>query len=198
MSAFGTQSSTSSPQSLERPLLQAFLPPSMALPSRFHPPRSKAVSKLRNWWKEGLVIKADELAQLCHADLALIIRKNGRYYTYCSIDHNQWPPPMTEIVCASRVEIARTLTEFRKNRTLCQSICFLKTLTTAIMIANQNRRKSHRKQYLSWRVQKHRRRRRPGVNLCCTTLANFQEHTRPGSAEGINTQASSLGQRDLV
>ena len=32
--------------------------------------------------KSNLVKKADQLPQLCHADLALIIRKNGKYYTY--------------------------------------------------------------------------------------------------------------------
>lgn len=41
--------------------------------------------------------KADQLARLCHADVALIIRRNGRYYTYRSTDHEQWPPSMTEI-----------------------------------------------------------------------------------------------------
>ncbi|KAL2043514.1 hypothetical protein N7G274_003821 [Stereocaulon virgatum] len=52
-STFGTPSSTLSSPFLERPLRQAFLLPSMALPSRFHPPRSKALSKLENWWKHG-------------------------------------------------------------------------------------------------------------------------------------------------
>ena len=42
--------------------------------------------------------KADQLARLCHADVALIIRRNGRYYTYRSTDHERWPPPMSEIV----------------------------------------------------------------------------------------------------
>jgi hypothetical protein len=48
--------------------------------------------------KSNLVKKADQLARLCHADLALIIRKNGRYYTYRSTDHERWPPTITEIV----------------------------------------------------------------------------------------------------
>lgn len=49
--------------------------------------------------KSNLVKKADQLARLCQADLALIIRKNGRYYTYRSTDHQRWPPTITEIVC---------------------------------------------------------------------------------------------------
>lgn len=53
ISTFGTLCSTSSPPSFEQPLLQAFLPPSMALLSRIPPPRSKVVNKPRNWWKEG-------------------------------------------------------------------------------------------------------------------------------------------------
>lgn len=42
--------------------------------------------------------KADQLARLCHAEVALIIRRNGRYYTYRSTDHEQWPPTRSEIV----------------------------------------------------------------------------------------------------
>lgn len=53
MSTFETPFSTSSPQSLERPLQRACLCPSMARPSRIHPLRSKVVNKPRNWWKEG-------------------------------------------------------------------------------------------------------------------------------------------------
>ena len=57
--------------------------------------------------KSNLVKKAHQLAQLCHADLALIIRKNGRYYTYRSTDHDRWPPTITEIVC---IDLIDTLT----------------------------------------------------------------------------------------
>ena len=60
--------------------------------------------------KSNLMKKADELARLCHADLALIIRKNDKYYTYRSIDHNQWPPRLTEIVCLNGTQITRALT----------------------------------------------------------------------------------------
>ena len=37
--------------------------------------------------KSNLMKKTDQLIQLCHANLALIICKNERYYTYQSIDH---------------------------------------------------------------------------------------------------------------
>lgn len=53
--------------------------------------------------KSNLVKKADQLARLCHADLALVIRKNGRYYTYRSTDHERWPPTITEIVCMNPI-----------------------------------------------------------------------------------------------
>jgi len=39
--------------------------------------------------KPNLMKKANQLARLCHADVAVIIRRNGRYYTYRSIDHEQ-------------------------------------------------------------------------------------------------------------
>ena len=60
--------------------------------------------------KSNLVRKADQLARLCHTDLALIIRKDGRYYAYLSTDHDQWPPMITEIVRVNQTNIARVLT----------------------------------------------------------------------------------------
>jgi len=49
--------------------------------------------------RSNLLKKADQLARLCNADLALIICKNGRYYTYRSTDRESWPPSIKEIVC---------------------------------------------------------------------------------------------------
>ena len=48
--------------------------------------------------KLNLVEKADQLARLYKADLALVIRKNGRYYMYRSTEHDQWPPTIRDIV----------------------------------------------------------------------------------------------------
>ena len=48
--------------------------------------------------KPNLMKTADQLARLCHADITLIIRRNRRYYTYRSTNHQQWPPSITEIV----------------------------------------------------------------------------------------------------
>jgi len=48
--------------------------------------------------KSSLMKKADQLAQLCHADVAVIIRRRGKYFTYRSIDHEQWLPNLSEIV----------------------------------------------------------------------------------------------------
>ena len=48
--------------------------------------------------KPSLMRKADQLARLYHADVALVIRRNGRYYTYRSIDNDRWPPTIEEIV----------------------------------------------------------------------------------------------------
>ena len=62
------------------------------------PYATKAKSQQFTRRKASLVKKADQLARLCHADLALIIRKNGKYYTYRSTDHDRWPPTITEIV----------------------------------------------------------------------------------------------------
>ena len=53
--------------------------------------------------KPNLIKKADQLARLCHADAALIIGRNGRYYTYRSTDHEHWPPTISEIVSNTTV-----------------------------------------------------------------------------------------------
>ena len=48
--------------------------------------------------KPNLIKKANQLTRMCHADVALIIRRNGRYYIYRSIDHEQWPSTISETV----------------------------------------------------------------------------------------------------
>ncbi|KAF6238713.1 hypothetical protein HO173_003219 [Letharia columbiana] len=62
------------------------------------PDTAKAKTQQFTRRKSNLVKRADQLARLCHADLALIIRENGRYYMYQSTNHDQWPPTITEIV----------------------------------------------------------------------------------------------------
>ena len=59
--------------------------------------------------KACLMKKAHELAKICEADLALIIRKKNRYYTYCSMEEKQWPPTMAEIVGVKRLVIGTEL-----------------------------------------------------------------------------------------
>lgn len=55
--------------------------------------------------KPNLMKKADQLARLCYVDVAVIIRRNERYYTYRSTDHDQWPPAITEIVGMNLTDI---------------------------------------------------------------------------------------------
>lgn len=59
---------------------------------------AKAKTQQFSGRRSNLIKKADQLARLCHADVALIIRRNGRYYTYRSTDHEQWPPIRSGIV----------------------------------------------------------------------------------------------------
>lgn len=44
-----------------------------------------------------LVKKAHELGKLCDVDIAVIICRNGRYFTYRSMDRQSWPPSMEQI-----------------------------------------------------------------------------------------------------
>ena len=110
------------------------------------PYAAKAKSQQFTRRKANLVKKADQLARLCHADLALIIRKNGRYYTYRSTDHDRWPPTITEIVGKDLTDIwvLRWL-ELRTNRTLCQSIYYLETAFEWFMTARKYQRERSRR-----------------------------------------------------
>jgi putative salt-induced outer membrane protein YdiY len=54
--------------------------------------------------KDTLIKKAYKLGQFDGIDVALIIRKHGRYTTYRSRDHKTWPPSMAEIVSARSIE----------------------------------------------------------------------------------------------
>ncbi|KAI9765389.1 MAG: hypothetical protein M1839_005511 [Geoglossum umbratile] len=47
--------------------------------------------------KKTLFKRAHELGTLCSVDVAVIIRKDGRYFTYRSINQGSWPPSMKEI-----------------------------------------------------------------------------------------------------
>lgn len=72
---------------------------------------TKARNQRFNRRKFNLVKKADQLARLCGIDLALIIRKNGRYYTYRSLDNDQWPPTLSEIVSRQSPSVILVLTK---------------------------------------------------------------------------------------
>jgi hypothetical protein len=48
--------------------------------------------------RNNLVKKAYELSVLCDSDVALIIQKDGYYYTFRSKDEPLWPPTIAEIV----------------------------------------------------------------------------------------------------
>jgi len=48
--------------------------------------------------KKTVLKKVYELGEYDGVDIALIIRQNGRFFTYRSIDHESWPPSMKDIV----------------------------------------------------------------------------------------------------
>jgi hypothetical protein len=48
--------------------------------------------------KRTLFKKAHKLAKVHEIDIAIIMRKNGRYFTYRSLDQESWPPTMKQIV----------------------------------------------------------------------------------------------------
>jgi len=66
--------------------------------------RKKRKNEGINRRKDTLVKKAHELGEFDGVDVALIIRKHGRYTTYRSRDHKTWPLSMAEIVSARSIE----------------------------------------------------------------------------------------------
>jgi len=48
--------------------------------------------------KKTLLKKAHELGKYDGVDVAVIIRQNGKFFTYRSVDHKSWPPSIEEIV----------------------------------------------------------------------------------------------------
>jgi len=63
------------------------------------PCTSKAIVQKFVRRKKNLLKRSHELARLCEAEVAIIIYKNGKYYTYRSTDKDSWPPSVADIVC---------------------------------------------------------------------------------------------------
>lgn len=64
--------------------------------------RSKRAQENMRRRKKTLVKRVHEFERdfrgVCDIEVALIIRQNGRYFTYRSVDIDSWPPPMKQIV----------------------------------------------------------------------------------------------------
>ena len=76
--------------------------------------------------KITLLKKAHELA-ICSMDVALILRQNGRFLTYRSIDHESWPPSMEQIVrLCHLVYVNMMLRSHSEFHTLFQRTYFLR------------------------------------------------------------------------
>jgi len=48
--------------------------------------------------KNNILKKGNELRLLCEADVYILLRRKGRYYTYNSTNQPSWPPSSDEIV----------------------------------------------------------------------------------------------------
>ena len=48
--------------------------------------------------KKTLFHRGYELGKLCNVDVAVVVLQRGQYYIYKSIERDDWPPPMAEIV----------------------------------------------------------------------------------------------------
>ncbi len=64
--------------------------------------KSKRRSENLGRRKKTVLKKVYELGEYDGIEVALIIRQNGRFFTYRSMDHESWPPSMKEIVSLCR------------------------------------------------------------------------------------------------
>jgi SRF-type transcription factor (DNA-binding and dimerisation domain) len=77
--------------------------------------------------KKTLFKKVHELGEYDGIDVALIIRQNGRFFTYRSINREFWPPSMKEIVRLYHLDLhIHTNVKSSKFHTLSPRTCFLK------------------------------------------------------------------------
>lgn len=73
----------------------------MAKKERKTPEKKITVRRTRERFrrrKNCILRKANELAQLCSADVFVIVRKNDRYFVYNSEDASKFPPPPEDFV----------------------------------------------------------------------------------------------------
>lgn len=113
--------------------------------------------------KFNLIRKIDQLIQLCHADFALIICKNNKYYIYWLINQDQWSLTITEIVDTDLIDIDLINTsvlfwlKYRINHTLCQLICYLKTALIWFMKDHKSQRRKSQRIFLNCQSESLRR-----------------------------------------
>jgi SRF-type transcription factor (DNA-binding and dimerisation domain) len=67
--------------------------------------KSKRRSENLGRRKKTLLKKVYEFGEYDGIEVALIIRQNGRFFTYRSVDHEFWPPSMKEIVRLRRSDM---------------------------------------------------------------------------------------------
>jgi len=65
--------------------------------------RSKRTQENNMRWRKKTLVKrvhdfGKDFGDVYNIEVALIIRQNGRYFTYRSVDIDSWPPPMQQIV----------------------------------------------------------------------------------------------------
>ncbi|KAI9774178.1 MAG: hypothetical protein M1839_001880 [Geoglossum umbratile] len=62
--------------------------------------------------KNNILKKGDELRLLCGADVFILLRRKGRYYTYKSTDQPSWPPTLEKIDQSYPPPVKKTPIEF--------------------------------------------------------------------------------------
>lgn len=81
--------------------------------------------------RKTVLLKADQLHRDCQADVYLVVRWEGKTYTYKSIDDKNWPPPEEELVspftrASSLIRYARPFPHWLPGARLLNRLCALR------------------------------------------------------------------------
>lgn len=99
-----------------------------AIARRLRAEQRRSMREMYRKRKTTLIKKAHELGKLCEVDIAVIICRNGRYFTYRSMDRQSWPPSMDQIVSEMLVlQLSPKLIRSRRSHIHCLRTCCRKT-----------------------------------------------------------------------
>lgn len=62
--------------------------------------------------------KADQFSKDCQADVYVLIFRDGKFFTYSSLEDEQWPPQLSKVVCTQNFAVRCQISDRIQYRTL--------------------------------------------------------------------------------